>query len=501
MTIWQNIKELFAPLNFSEPAEEEAFRKGEWLSKLGFLRMAAYASVVIWLAFAVFDGFMVPEKLWELLILRVVAAVLIFFCIRAAIRSHAYSELYLSLVSHIATAGLVVAVCLLNEDAAVFYFPAMLATMFVVPIIFRLSFETNVVNTAVSFLLYSPIPIVYKLDTAIFIGELLYIAAFGVFTLFCCRIYRRALRNDYLSKKAVAESRERIEALLAHSNDFVILIDEHNNIKYVSNSVEKISGYSVAEYPSVGLDLIHPEDMPRVKAVTKYALTNPGVPVPLEMRVRNFAGDYRTYSSVGTSYMEHPAIRGIVVNFHDITERKALEESLRITKDEAMLLARTDVMTGLNNRRAFIELFEASFNNARRYKRRLSLMIIDIDHFKPINDNYGHVFGDEVISATGEAMRSAIRDADMAGRLGGEEFAIAMPETGIEEAKILAERLRQKMSEIKVFFDNIEISFTVSVGVAELENSHTVYNLLLAAADKALYRAKENGRNRVEVAA
>jgi len=162
--------------------------------------------------------------------------------------------------------------------------------------------------------------------------------------------------------------------------------------------------------------------------------------------------------------------------------------------------AHTDELTGLANRRAFVEIGTAACDQARRYHRPLALLMMDIDHFKRINDTYGHAVGDAALRAAAGALRQAARRADTAGRLGGEEFALLLPETTAAQAAVMAERLRRDVAAITMPHGNTPIRFTCSIGVAELTPAVNDLDALLRAADDALYRAKANGRDRVEAA-
>lgn len=160
-------------------------------------------------------------------------------------------------------------------------------------------------------------------------------------------------------------------------------------------------------------------------------------------------------------------------------------------------LARTDDLTGLDNRRAFTEAGRRALDQARRYERPLALIMFDIDHFKRINDSYGHAAGDQVLQTVAAVMRRQARAADITGRLGGEEFALLLPETAVPDAVAFAERLRGELAATSVPHDGGGIAFTCSFGVAALDRETTNLDALLSFADKALYRAKGQGRNRV----
>ena len=177
----------------------------------------------------------------------------------------------------------------------------------------------------------------------------------------------------------------------------------------------------------------------------------------------------------------------------DITDRKNLE--LALEKQ-----AHFDFLTGLCNRRHFLERADAELNRSQRYENALSILMIDIDHFKRINDTYGHKFGDVVLQKIANIFQSTLRDVDIAGRIGGEEFAILLPETCIEEALDVAERLRTEVAGASVQFDQATaIQFTISIGIAAKQSRNEQLDDLLSFADKALYEAKDAGRNRIRL--
>ncbi len=160
-----------------------------------------------------------------------------------------------------------------------------------------------------------------------------------------------------------------------------------------------------------------------------------------------------------------------------------------------MAEARTDALVGVGNRRAFDEELARRYAAWRRQGTTLSLLIIDVDHFKRLNDTHGHQAGDEVLRGIGRVLAANIRDMDFVARYGGEEFAFILPGIGIEGAKSAAERIRTAIAAATFPFEGKTLSVTVSLGVAELAPGDTVASLL-ERADSALYAAKSNGRNR-----
>jgi len=168
-------------------------------------------------------------------------------------------------------------------------------------------------------------------------------------------------------------------------------------------------------------------------------------------------------------------------------------------KEKLERLATFDSLTGLYNRRAVLGRLGELINLANRYKEDFSLSMLDIDHFKMVNDHYGHLTGDEVLAKIATLIRRNVRDTDIVGRYGGEEFIIILPKTNLSSAWVVAERLRSiiEKSEMKDSAGNI-FTITVSQGLAGWERDEDTTSLI-SRADEALYRAKEKGRNRVQI--
>lgn len=172
-----------------------------------------------------------------------------------------------------------------------------------------------------------------------------------------------------------------------------------------------------------------------------------------------------------------------------------LEEKNR----ELQELAYYDPLTGLPNRRFFFEHANLIFEEVKRYEKPLSLLVMDIDHFKKINDTYGHDVGDLILKTFANVLRGTVRKSDICARFGGEEFVVLLPNTDLEGAKVLAERIRTATAKNLVEHGSIVIVFTVSIGISQYRKGMQNIDELIKEADIALYRAKEGGRNRVEV--
>lgn len=171
--------------------------------------------------------------------------------------------------------------------------------------------------------------------------------------------------------------------------------------------------------------------------------------------------------------------------------REGLETELR-------LIATVDVLTGLYTRRHILELGSQEEQRWRRHGGHLSLALIDIDHFKKVNDSYGHAAGDEVLKKFAEICRRTFRQIDFIGRFGGEEFLGVLPDTGMDDACAIAERLRLQTENENIDLPKSGIRITVSIGVSEVNDVDMSLEQAISRADAALYRAKDNGRNRIE---
>ena len=182
---------------------------------------------------------------------------------------------------------------------------------------------------------------------------------------------------------------------------------------------------------------------------------------------------------------------GRLIILHDITKLKLIQNELHI-------IANSDSLTGANNRGHFMELANKEILRALRYKRHLSIVLMDMDSFKKINDTHGHASGDQALIALKNICTKNTRKMDIFARLGGEEFALLLPETPLEKAADLADRLRIILNETSISANGVEFQATISMGVAEfgIQEQDTL-DALLHRADKALYKAKADGRNRV----
>ncbi len=188
---------------------------------------------------------------------------------------------------------------------------------------------------------------------------------------------------------------------------------------------------------------------------------------------------------------------GIIV--YDVTESAVTRSKLEQAKDDLLKLSRTDRLTALWNRGYWEERLNEEFTRCKRTGNPATVVMFDIDHFKRINDDYGHQVGDEAIRTVSRLTQKNSREVDICGRYGGEEFAVILPETDIAGAFNYCERLRKTIEEATVSAHGVEVKFTISLGIAKMDESTKQSSSWLNNADKALYQSKEGGRNRTTV--
>lgn len=302
--------------------------------------------------------------------------------------------------------------------------------------------------------------------------------------------------HDITEQKAIEDTLQKLSLAITHSPVLTVITDPNGVIEYVSPIVEKITGYRPEEV--IG----------KTPSLFKSGRTDRKLYVELWKAIKNkqaWHGELENRRKSGEYYWERISIApvlddgGELVAFvgisMDISERKKMEQQLKE-------LASSDPLTGIFNRRHFMEEVESNLAYSKRYGTPFSCMIIDIDHFKQLNDSGGHALGDVAILKFTEATRETIRVVDVFGRLGGDEFAIALPDTDNDNALVLAERLKEKISQLTIENELHSSQMTISIGLATFPNSGDMSesaNSLIRRADRALYKAKRGGRNLVGV--
>lgn len=190
-------------------------------------------------------------------------------------------------------------------------------------------------------------------------------------------------------------------------------------------------------------------------------------------------------------------VESVCIILFDVTDAAIYRTMHQAAMKKLEMVSRVDGLTQLFNRSHWQSRLAEEFSRAGRYQNPMSLIMFDLDHFKSINDTHGHLGGDAVLVQVSGIIKDALRDSDIAGRYGGEEFGIILPNTNAAGAKVVAERLRSTIESTPVPFEKVQIPVTASLGIAEFDPTVADDEALIANADAALYQAKESGRNRV----
>ena len=225
-----------------------------------------------------------------------------------------------------------------------------------------------------------------------------------------------------------------------------------------------------------------------------------GVPIIMLTGMMDFTSKIRGLEQGASDYLTKPFDAGeLVARVKVQLKIKSLQDELKKANEQLKRLTNIDHLTNLFNRRYLAEILEGEFFRARRNHENLSLVIIDIDYFKNVNDSYGHQNGDVVLAAVAGLAQQQLRAYDSAARYGGEEFVLVFPGTSLRGGEMVAERLRQAVLEFAFPAPMEDLTLTISAGVATYPSPHVdSVDSLFRQADEALYRAKQNGRNRVE---
>ncbi|MBI2170198.1 MAG: EAL domain-containing protein [Actinobacteria bacterium] len=301
-----------------------------------------------------------------------------------------------------------------------------------------------------------------------------------------------ALARDFESKvedrtRELAAREERFRALVANSTDAVLIVDAGRRVLYASDSAERVLGRGAAEL--VGRPLaqaVHPEDRARLVTLCTDVATRSGAAAKIEYRFRYGSGSWRHLESTVKNLADEPSISGLVLNTRDVTERRRLEGVLTHR-------AFHDALTDLPNRALFIDRVEQAISRTARRGTPVTVLYLDLDGFKVVNDSFGHATGDRLLRATAERLRRLVRSEDTVARFGGDEFAVLLDDdAGPEEATRLADRVLAACEE-PVVVDGREFFVRASIGIATTSGAEDAGELLRDA-DVAMYRAKAEGR-------
>lgn len=295
---------------------------------------------------------------------------------------------------------------------------------------------------------------------------------------------------------ALRESQQKLQTLVDTSLDAVVMADAEGRIVGWNHQASAIFGWSREEIlgqPMI-LTIIPQRYRDAYAQGLKHFLTAGEGPVMNRMT------ETHALHRDGHEFPVELAISAVMIQgkpefsafIRDITDRKRVEAELRE-------MATTDFLTGLANRRYFMARMEDELARLQRLDNlHVAVLMLDLDHFKHVNDSYGHAAGDAVLKHFAVLMQAELRKIDTVGRVGGEEFAIVLPGASPEEAEIFAERLRERVATTSPTFNDVLTPVTVSIGITTMLATDTSADAAMIRADKALYRAKKKGRNRVE---
>ena len=303
-------------------------------------------------------------------------------------------------------------------------------------------------------------------------------------------VAREAADRELALLEDLRVSEQRFRSLVTNSSDVFLIISTDGTVTYQSPAVERVLGYGQDDRLGQQIfELTHPEDLSFVQAALGEIGAHPGAQRTLELRSKHADGSWRVLEATGRNMTNDPAIRGIVVNYRDVTERKTLEEQLTHQ-------AFHDPLTGLANR----ALFSDRVNHAMRRRgdyRTVSVLFMDLDDFKTINDSLGHVAGDVVLTQVSQRLRACLRPEDTVARLGGDEFAILLEEASFTEVGVIADRV---LASLQQPFEaaSKQVHIGASMGVCFASETSDA-DELLRNADVAMYTAKGRGKGRIEI--
>lgn len=281
------------------------------------------------------------------------------------------------------------------------------------------------------------------------------------------------------------------------AEDAVVIIDATHVIISFNTGAERMFGYPAKEVVGERLDILLPErfQLQHDVMVDEFGQT-PDLTRQMGQRNRQIYGRRKDgnefVASAQIMRVGDAGHRYYAAILRDVSESKKTEEEL-------LRLAATDPLTGALNRREFTLLADREALRSNRYHHALSLLMMDLDQFKRLNDTYGHAAGDKVLQRFTTLCTNTLRNVDIFGRWGGEEFVALLPETDIEGAAVIGERLRKLVAESVLTYHDHKINFTVSVGIAQYKDGETSLDGPLGRADSAIYDAKKAGRNRISV--
>jgi diguanylate cyclase (GGDEF)-like protein/PAS domain S-box-containing protein len=296
---------------------------------------------------------------------------------------------------------------------------------------------------------------------------------------------------DVLDQRDLEKDNALLRSVFEHASDCIVIIDAQGRIRQVNGAVVRTFGYARSELRGAPLAAVFPRSSIGKKGEGIFSALEDGAPWSGEAQARRRDGETLPVHAALSFVHDYDGetTAGIIIA-RDVTDLQRLLG--RLTELSIM-----DELTQVYNVRYFWARFRYELLRSRRYKQLLSLLMLDLDHFKAVNDTYGHQVGDSVLHHVAAVMRSTTREVDIVARYGGEEFALILPSTGVEGALECARHLRATIEETPLILDDQVLRVTVSIGVAGLTRESLDEDQFLKRADDALRMAKRRGRNRV----
>lgn len=312
--------------------------------------------------------------------------------------------------------------------------------------------------------------------------------------------------RDITEEWAQQQHNRRLANSLENTDEGIVMADPAGGITWANSAFTRITGYTAEDF--LGRKPSELLQGPETDSTTIEYMSR------MLSKLESFTTEVLNYHRYGQTYWlrvscqpefdENGKLLGFSAIQNNITNEKKLRldlqekiESGKVLQEKLRYIATHDELSGMPNRRYFMTQAEIEMGRCRRHHHDLCVLLADLDHFKKVNDKHGHAAGDSVIKAFAMLCEDTLRHHDLASRIGGEEFAILLPETDLDGGQILAERLRQALASTPVMINGEPVAVTASIGVTMASPEDADAGAVLARADKALYQAKSGGRNQV----